>query len=206
MRAGKESAGGARRTPEADAAAVSIAAQRIQLLPGRRHVLRTHRALVRGYIPSKRSGRTVVLEVRSGGAWREVDRDLTDSSGKFYVAWYPSKLGHWRVRARELNNSSVYPSHARLLYVYRRAMASWYGPGFYGNRTACGQTFTSRLLGVAHRSLPCGYRVTVRYGSRAITVPVVDRGPFVHGRDWDLTERTKNELRFSGVDEVWTTA
>jgi hypothetical protein len=64
---------------------------------------------------------------------------------------------------------------------------SWYGPGFYGNRTACGHTYTREILGVAHRSLPCGTRVTFRHGSRVITVPVIDRGPYVSGRIFDLS-------------------
>jgi rare lipoprotein A (RlpA)-like double-psi beta-barrel protein len=64
---------------------------------------------------------------------------------------------------------------------------SWYGPGFYGNGTACGQTLTKTLIGVAHRSLPCGTLVTFRYQGRTLTVPVVDRGPYVAGRTWDLT-------------------
>jgi hypothetical protein len=66
---------------------------------------------------------------------------------------------------------------------------SWYGPGFYGNRTACGQALTTSLMGVAHRTLPCGTKVSFRNPSngRVITVPVVDRGPYAAGRTWDLT-------------------
>lgn len=64
---------------------------------------------------------------------------------------------------------------------------SWYGPGFIGNGTACGQTLTRSLLGVAHRTLPCGTLITFRSGGRTLTVPVVDRGPFVSGRIFDLT-------------------
>ena len=66
---------------------------------------------------------------------------------------------------------------------------SWYGPGFYGKRTACGQAYTTTIMGVAHRSLPCGTRVTFRNPSngRTFTVPVIDRGPYVAGRQWDLS-------------------
>lgn len=66
---------------------------------------------------------------------------------------------------------------------------SWYGPGFYGQRTACGYAMTQSLRGVASRTLPCGTRVTFRNpaNGRTITVPVVDRGPYVSGRQWDLT-------------------
>ena len=64
---------------------------------------------------------------------------------------------------------------------------SWYGPRLYGNGTACGQTLTKALVGVAHRTLPCGTLVTFRYNGTTLTVPVVDRGPYVSGRTWDLT-------------------
>jgi hypothetical protein len=66
---------------------------------------------------------------------------------------------------------------------------SWYGPGFYGKRTACGLAMTESLIGVAHRTLPCGTRVTFRNpaNGRTITTRVVDRGPYVSGRQWDLT-------------------
>jgi rare lipoprotein A (peptidoglycan hydrolase) len=66
---------------------------------------------------------------------------------------------------------------------------SWYGPGFYGKRTACGQTMSQALVGVAHRTLPCGTKVTFKNpaNGRIVTAPVVDRGPYVSGRQWDLT-------------------
>jgi rare lipoprotein A (peptidoglycan hydrolase) len=66
---------------------------------------------------------------------------------------------------------------------------SWYGPGFYGKRTACGQALTTRLVGVAHRTLPCGTKVIFKNPSngRSVTLTVVDRGPYAYGRDWDLT-------------------
>lgn len=64
---------------------------------------------------------------------------------------------------------------------------SWYGPGFYGKRTACGLAMTTTLVGVAHRTLPCGTRITFRHAGRVVTMPVVDRGPYVAGRQWDLT-------------------
>ncbi len=66
---------------------------------------------------------------------------------------------------------------------------SWYGPGLYGHRTACGYTLTQTIRGVAHRSLPCGTRITFRNpaNGRQVTVPVIDRGPYVSGRTWDMS-------------------
>jgi rare lipoprotein A (peptidoglycan hydrolase) len=78
---------------------------------------------------------------------------------------------------------------------------SWYGPGLYGNGTACGQTLTKALVGVAHRSLPCGTLVTFRYNGVTLTVPVIDRGPYVSGRTWDLSYAACSKLKhcFTGT-------
>ena len=70
-------------------------------------------------------------------------------------------------------------------------IASWYGPGFYGNRTACGQVYTPQIIGVAHRTLPCGTLVVIEFRGRTMTVPVIDRGPYVAGRTLDLSNATK---------------
>jgi rare lipoprotein A (peptidoglycan hydrolase) len=71
----------------------------------------------------------------------------------------------------------------------RDGNVSWYGPTFYGHRTACGYAMATWLLGVAHRSLPCGTLITFRNpaNGRTVTLPVVDRGPYADGRRWDLT-------------------
>ncbi len=55
---------------------------------------------------------------------------------------------------------------------------TWYGPGFYGNRTACGQTYTREIIGVAHKTLPCGTMVQFRWNGITATAPVIDRGPY----------------------------
>jgi hypothetical protein len=74
--------------------------------------------------------------------------------------------------------------------VATSVVASYFGPGLYGNRTACGQT----LQGVAHRTLPCGALVRLAYTGGEVTVPVVDRGPQIAGREFDLTYATKLAL------------
>jgi rare lipoprotein A len=65
--------------------------------------------------------------------------------------------------------------------------ATRFGPGFYGKQTACGQTLTPGVVGVANRTLPCGTLVKVSYKGHSLTVPVLDRGPYSHDADWDLT-------------------
>ena len=72
--------------------------------------------------------------------------------------------------------------------------ASWYGPAFYGNRTACGKKLTKRTVGVAHRRLPCGTRVAFAYGGRWVRAKVIDRGPYIKGRKWDLTRALALQL------------
>lgn len=76
-----------------------------------------------------------------------------------------------------------------------RQLATWYGPGLFGNRTACGQTLTKETWGIAHRTLPCGTLLHLVHKGRAVNVRVVDRGPF-SGATVDLTSRTKSYLRF----------
>lgn len=82
-------------------------------------------------------------------------------------------------------------------------VASWYGPGFYGNRTACGQTYTPEIPGVAHRLLPCGtpIRITSPAGI-TVVVPVIDRGPFIAGRSLDLSNATRLALNCSDLCRV----
>jgi hypothetical protein len=98
---------------------------------------------------------------------------------------------------------SVPPSGGEVAFSpFRVAGASWYGPGLYGSKTACGATLLRRTLGVAHRSLPCGTTVKFVYHGRALVTQVIDRGPYVHGRAWDLTQAASEALDLEGVGRV----
>jgi rare lipoprotein A (peptidoglycan hydrolase) len=77
--------------------------------------------------------------------------------------------------------------------------ATWYGPGFWGNRTACGQTLKPTTVGVAHKKLPCGTRVTFAYRGRWVRAKVIDRGPYNAGYQWDLTRKLAKRLGFINV-------
>ena len=81
-------------------------------------------------------------------------------------------------------------------------VATWYGPGFYGNRTACGEKLRRKTVGVAHRRLPCGTEVTFTYQGRSLTTEVIDRGPFANGAKWDLTRAAAKQLGLTHTDEV----
>lgn len=85
-----------------------------------------------------------------------------------------------------------------------RALATWYGPGFWGNETACGQTLRRGTVGVAHRRLPCGSQVTIAYRGEYLTTKVIDRGPFGTEARWDLTQAAAEELGFTETDEIRT--
>jgi hypothetical protein len=75
-----------------------------------------------------------------------------------------------------------------------KSMASWYGPGFYGNRSAGGPVLERNSLWVAHKSLKFGTVVRFTYNGKSITLEVRDRGPFIGGREWDLTEAAAEKI------------
>jgi rare lipoprotein A len=118
--------------------------------------------------------------------------------GTFALRWRPPGLGSYVVRAYGRHDKRVRASisPARRVTAYRTAAASYYGPGLYGGALACGGTLQPGTLGVANKTLPCGSKVRLRYRGRTVTVPVVDRGPYVAGRDFDLTAATRARLRF----------
>jgi rare lipoprotein A (peptidoglycan hydrolase) len=82
---------------------------------------------------------------------------------------------------------------------FRSAGASWYGPGLYGNKTACGVVLRPTTIGVANKTLPCGTAVKFVYQGHALITQVIDRGPYVKGRAWDLTAAASEALEFDGA-------
>jgi rare lipoprotein A (peptidoglycan hydrolase) len=88
--------------------------------------------------------------------------------------------------------------------VHPTGIATWFGPGFYGKQTACGQILTPGVVGVANRTLPCGTLVKVTYMSHSLTVPVLDRGPYSHSADWDLTAGAAEALGISETVRIAT--
>jgi rare lipoprotein A (peptidoglycan hydrolase) len=77
----------------------------------------------------------------------------------------------------------------------------------YGLGLACGGVLGREQLGVAHKTAPCGTLITFIYGGRSITVPVIDRGPYIVGREWDLTGATAAALHFPGLGRIaWSVA
>ena len=172
------------------------------------NVLEDHRVSVAGRMLEGRSpahsGRTVALQTLVGRGWKTVATARTRGNGRFRLSFTAHRLGSRWLRLRFRGDAIASSAHKRIgrLNVFRLAGASWYGGG---GGLACGGQLTSSTLGVANKTLPCGTIVTLRYGAHTVRVPVVDRGPFVAGRDFDLTEATKRALGFGDTGQIWST-
>ena len=152
-----------------------------------------------GRVTGTPAGQAVALQRRAGRDWRTIDRDRTRAGGAFAFAFRPRDAGSAIVRVR----SGAAREHVGRLNVYRRAQASWYGPGLYGGRLGCGGTLTPGTLGVANKTLPCGDEGDAPpRRPRPCACRSIDRGPYVGGREFDLTAATKDRLGFSGTGSV----
>jgi peptidoglycan lytic transglycosylase len=167
----------------------------------RMHIRAGQRVSVVGTVQPGTGGVVASLQIRRGGRWRTLDRDRTSATGRYVLRSRTRRPQS--VRARVLVGG-VEHSIGRL-NVYRSASASWYGPGLYGNHLGCGGHLSPGRLGVAHKSLPCGTKVTLRHRGRVLRVPVIDRGPYVGGREYDLTAATAHKLGFSGHGPIQVT-
>jgi rare lipoprotein A len=149
------------------------------------------------------SGRRRIKVVFSGPDARVLST-TTRANGSFALRWSPDRIGNYAVHVFGVHGKHTRGSvsKGRRLTSYRQAGASYYGPGLYGNGVACGGTLMPGTMGVANKTLPCGTKVKLRYHGRSVTVPVIDRGPYVAGRDYDLTEAVKDRLGFPGVGTV----
>lgn len=161
--------------------------------------LRTHHIVLGdsvGFSGAVKPGGRRGVKIVAKGAGKGAVGDLTSANGRFGAKFTPKRTGVYTLRpiTKSDNRAAASRGPGRKVTVYRYAVASWYGGSLYGNGTACGGTLTPTTMGVANKSLPCGTKVHLRYRGRSVTVPVIDRGPYVAGRDYDLTEATKNAL------------
>jgi len=143
---------------------------------------------------------TVSIERRDDAAgWVPVASAAVAPGGRFVALWHPNRLGPLHLRAvggaPAAGVADEDPSAPQLdVTVYRPGVASWYGPTRPDTTTACGVPLERWTIGVAHRTLPCGTPVAFYYKGRTVVVPVIDRGPFVKGRSWDLTQAAQEAL------------
>ena len=86
----------------------------------------------------------------------------------------------------------------------KTGLASWYGQELAGSPTASGEPFDPYGYTAAHKTLPLGTELAVRYGGRSVTVTVNDRGPYGGGRDLDLSQGAAEAIGLTraGVDYV----
>lgn len=181
-----------------DDSRIVVAAKRLNVRAG-------GTAVVRGALLPRQSHRIVRLERLVRGRWRQVDGDLTARTGRFVLRYRTRGADTSLVRVRFGGDPTARPSKRVVgrLNAFRPALASWYGPGLYGNALGCGGRLSPGTVGVAHKTLPCGTTVVLRKGSRVVRAKVIDRGPYVGAREFDLTAATKHRLGFGSVGTVW---
>jgi peptidoglycan lytic transglycosylase len=161
-------------------------------------VLGGHAEALRGKLLPAIAGRRVRLEGREAdGRWRRLSTARTGTRGGFALRYVSGEGRQLRVRfaGDRANTRSSKPTGR--VTVFQQAIAAWY---YDGGGTACG--FHARY-GVANRDLPCGTQVTFRNGGNEVTATVDDRGPFVAGRTWDLSQSTAGALGFAGIGAIW---
>jgi hypothetical protein len=165
----------------------------VDVAPKDRHIMGGGETEIAGHVTPRTADRRVVVSV--GG---EELTTKTNNAGRFEVDYEPPHIGTFKVNATAKGDRLASGSKAEggPVNVYRTTVASWYT----GGATACGGHASQ--MGVAHRSLPCGTMVKFRHGNNTVTVPVIDRGPYIAGREWDLTAPAKNALGCGGVCTV----
>ncbi len=154
---------------------------------------------IKGHVAPGGPGRKVKVKV--GG---DTLHTRTNRSGHFEVKWKARRAGDYTVHVKADGDRIAAGSgdKAGHVTVFRGAEASYYGPGFYGGSLACGGTLQAGTIGVANKTMPCGTKLTLRYGHKEVDVKVIDRGPYSGSREFDLTEATKNKLGFPSTGTV----
>lgn len=133
-------------------------------------------------------------QLLSGALNKTFDRPTTSAVRRFQ-------------RSEQINRSGVVNRRTarKMIGSLGTSEASWYGPGLYGNGTACGKvTLRPTTVGIAHKTLPCGTKVLIGYRGKFVIAPVIDRGPYIRGRTWDLTKAASDAigLTSSGIGQV----
>ncbi len=156
--------------------------------------------VINGVAPSGAAGSTVQIDRlghQTQWAWAATTQATVLADGTFTAVWTTDHIGRFQIRA-VLGQTTSAP--VVMVTVFRPSSATWYN--LWGNHTACGELLTRKTLGVANRTLPCGERVALYYNGKTIVVPVIDRGPYTTGVDWDLTEATATALGMGGLGHI----
>lgn len=135
----------------------------------------------------------------SAGASGPAPGAPSDAEIRREVARFQAVVRRYRLDRLDFSHDLIAPASLPP-GVFHTAIASVFYD--YGLPIACGGVLTRVRLGVANKELPCGTLVTFVYGGRAIRVPVIDRGPYIAGREWDLTGAAAEALRFPGLGPI----
>jgi rare lipoprotein A (peptidoglycan hydrolase) len=162
-----------------------------------------------GTASSGHAGQTVEIERlghQTDWQWTPTVHTTVGSDGSFSASWHTNHIGRFQIRAvmasRQFSSFDSSPGSSLTVTVYRPSIATQYGPGFYGQRTACGETLTPSTIGVANRTLRCGMKVAIYWHGHTMIVPVIDRGPYANHADWDLTEATGQTMGIDGTAKI----
>ena len=114
-------------------------------------------------------------------------------------------IAAFAITHRNAGSSNELPAGVTVLGAkngYYTARAAPYGPTASRRRTACGTPFLKTTEGVAHPVLPCGVKLYIRFQGREVLTQVVDKGPNVPGRDFDITKALANRLDLHGAQTI----
>jgi hypothetical protein len=161
-----------------------------------------------GSAPASDAGATVEIQRsghQTGWKWANTAHSTIARGGSFTIVWRANHIGEFAIRAVVFGGHSTRAAASTpslTVIVYRPSVATQYGPGFWGQKTACGQVLRKSTIGLANKTLPCGTPVAIYYHGRTVVVPVIDRGPYTTGVDWDLTQATAQALGIPGTATI----
>ncbi len=162
-----------------------------------------------GAVPPGDAGDIVEIERlghQTNWQWAPTAHATVGAGGSFTVVWPANHIGRFAFRAAvepAVDAPALATSPALTATVYRFALATQEGgAAVYGRRTACGQTLTPSTIGTANRTLRCGEKVAIYYHGRTLVVPVIDRGPYAHGADFDITVAAARKLGLGGISRI----
>jgi len=191
-----------------------------------------HPLAITGTAPATAAGSVIDIETARPRAakWTLVATAQIGSNGVFDTVWTPAASAHVQMRAvlapglaaggtsgvggtsgagslpgsaSAATAAGVLTTSTVTIQIFKNAVATLYGPGFWGHRTACGERLRRTTLGVASRTLKCGTKVALDFDGRELTVPVIDRGPYGRNRaSWDLTEATADALGMTTTSTI----
>jgi hypothetical protein len=161
---------------------------------------------ITGSVPPSRGTKTVEIERlghETNWTWEPTVTAPVAPNGTFSAVWDTNHIGRFSLRLVVPGSASAAGAAPIVsVTVYRPSVATLYGPGFWGRQTACGTVLRRTTIGIANRRLPCGEDVALYYRGRTLIVPVIDRGPYANGADWDMTMATGRALGITGTAKV----